>query len=345
MAKTRRALIPAGPTGLRPLLADRQRARSVHFLHREDTRTPQTPSSSLQRVEKSHHVPHSRSVSSSASKPDPPPATIVTHMTLDLYPVRGVSIADDLEPSVRAVQSPCGNFIWTKSEVLRAWKPQGSMRDRHRLEVVDKKLRINVIHSNVNHDGNITSKTKKLAARAGIYAYDDGPDEVTSLEHIQARLQGMQHLVSCIDIVRQEQKKMLAWGNKTKGANMMGNKDRFPEPWMKEKVANLQRIQEQKMARLEYALSVMADRTPDRELYDQLGGQQFDGQSSGQLDSELGSPTDSQVDSEFVGYFDSQLKSQVDGPATLSQSYPGQYSDFEPSSSSVASATDDSGDY
>lgn len=259
MAKLRSNIVH-GPTGRRPLLGDAQRARENRLLRSMLTFHPPTPSPARQRVEKGRPA--------SPGGPKPPPTTIVTHATLDITPADGVSILDELEPVVRALRSPCGNFMWTRSEIVQVYQSghDGSPGAHAIPDEMVEKLRINAIHHDANHDGNITTAAKGLAARAGIFAdNDDGQREVMSLDDIGKVLESLE-IVFLIVFVKREEKKMLAWGCKTMGPNMMGNKFRFPEPWMESRVARLQKIQEEKMSNSNTSRKTMHNKPTDGQL-------------------------------------------------------------------------------
>lgn len=123
------------------------------------------------------------------------PTTINTLMTLEITPLPDVSVAVELEPAVRAIKSPCGNFIWSSSSQLNKVLSDGSEIDV---------LRIKLVHNDANHDGNLTSKfVMQLYQRDLIPNSDDDQDVMSPLQ-IGEEIRNLKDLVQRVDIRKQK---------------------------------------------------------------------------------------------------------------------------------------------
>lgn len=201
------------------------------------------------------------------STPEPPIGrTINTFVTLEIWPLPGVSIASQLEPAVRAIKSDCGNFVWSSSS-----QHSNTLDDGSSIDV----LHIKLIHNDRNHDGNVSSGTIVAFEKKGLYADSDDDYDVMSPKKICEAVGRLDDLVKSVELVQFYQvrtysihpnlrtstlrlrgitealKILIKYGLTNflpkkaellelscKGdefPNRMGNKGKFPNPWDKPK--------------------------------------------------------------------------------------------------------------
>lgn len=125
------------------------------------------------------------------------PILILTlHRTVDIRPQPGVSITEQLEPAVRNVQSPCGNFSWGCRST----------------EATEGLLRISLLHNDTScrNVGNLARINRLLGKSPA--TWDCGPP--MSIEQIKEKLaMDMRDMIADVHMVVVRQTELVAWSH------------------------------------------------------------------------------------------------------------------------------------
>ncbi|KAJ4424220.1 hypothetical protein N0V82_001086 [Gnomoniopsis sp. IMI 355080] len=174
----------------------------------------------------------------------------------DILPLPDVSNVDDLEPAVRAITSPSGNFIWGHTKIVKTSDPSPS--------AVADILQIILIHNNHNHNGNVHYKTVAMFQPTSWEPRNLllEEQEVIGIDQILSNIRGWKNKVQSCTILHAHVREQSIMARGPAFPNGMGNEKRYPPPWDKETWDK--RIEERERKKMVYKARHAKKRPRDR---------------------------------------------------------------------------------